>query len=95
MKKIEEIIQSMVEREILEEFFLCEKCDLIPPSDYSNRWRYPDMPNDDGCPYENSNLCPKNVLWDNYQKVAEAILNLDCVKNNKILFSALNEEIEK
>jgi hypothetical protein len=94
MKKIEEIIRIMVDYEILEESFICEECGLISPSNYSDRWRYPDMPDDDGCPYEDSNLCPKNVLRDNSEKVAEAILNLDCVKGNEILFSALNKEIE-
>jgi hypothetical protein len=89
MKKIEEIIQNMVECYILEEWFVCEKCDLPKPR--HNRWI--GMPDDDGCPMEDDDLCPKNILWDNSEKVAEAILNLDCVKQNKILLSALNDEI--
>jgi hypothetical protein len=95
MKKIEEIIQTMVKRDILEEFDVCEHCD-IPKSLYhppTHLFGFADYPDDDGCPGEDTDLCPKNILWDNYQKVAEAILNLDCVKQNKILFSALNMEV--
>jgi hypothetical protein len=92
MKKIEEIIQDMVECYILEEWFVCEKCDLPKPAP-RNQWIC--MPDDSGCLHEDTSLCPKNILWDNYQKAAEAILNLDCVKQNKILFSALNAEIRE
>jgi hypothetical protein len=89
MKKIEEIIQIMVEQYIRGEDFICQNCDIGKPC-YSISTGM-----SDSCLYEDDDICPLNILWDNYQKVAEAILNLDCVKNNKILFSALNEEIEE
>jgi hypothetical protein len=88
MKKIEDIIQTMIERDIFEEFDVCEECNVPDP-------KRPRFTEDEGCPCEETDACPKEIMWDNYQKVAEAILNLDCVKNNKILFSALNKEIEK
>jgi hypothetical protein len=90
VKKIESMIQDMVELDILEEWFICENCDVVKPILSSDMYTL-----EDSCPMEDDDLCPKNVLWNNSKEVAEAILNLDCVKNNKILFSALNEEIEK
>jgi hypothetical protein len=89
MKKIEEIIRNMVECYIQEEWFVCEHCNLPKPW-YNKRI---DMPDDSGCIHEDTSLCPKNILWNNSEKVAEAILNMDCVKQNETLFSALNEEI--
>jgi hypothetical protein len=89
MKRIERIIQNMIEDHILGEDFICEDCDVGKPCvDISTGVN-------DSCLYEEDSICPMNILWDNSEKAAEAILNLDCVKQNKILFSALNEEIRE
>jgi hypothetical protein len=90
MKRIEEVIRGMVERDILEEWFICENCDVVKPLLSSDMYTL-----EDSCPMEDDDLCPKKVLWNNSKEVAEAILNLDCVKQNKILFTALDKEIEQ
>jgi hypothetical protein len=89
MKKIEEMICNMIEDHIFGEDFICERCEVGKP--------YFDMLTgvSDSCLYEDDSICPMNILLDNSGKIAEAILNLDCVKQNKILFSALNEEIQE
>jgi hypothetical protein len=74
----------MVENYILEDFDVCQDCDIVDPSRLYNRGE------DDGCPMEEDERCPKEVLWFKRAEVADAIMNLECVKANPILEAYLN-----
>jgi hypothetical protein len=89
MKKIESIIQRMMESYIFEDMIVCENCDLCVPVKNDIFYGY-----GDDCFMADTFSCPQNILWGNSQKIAEAILNLDCVKQSKVLFSALNKEVD-
>jgi hypothetical protein len=89
MKRIEQYVQYMVDCYILEDFEICGECDVVNHEAFANRY----YSEEDGCPMEEDPRCPKEILWFNSKQVADAIMNLECVKSSPVLSKYLNEEL--